>query len=96
MKIDDDLLTKLENLSSLKIEKTKRELVENQLSEVLNFMQNLNELKLEDQSDSFNMLQGGTLLRKDEPSDKDESIDIIIENSPNHEERFFCVPPIIE
>ena len=38
MQIDDTLLAKLEKLSSLKIGEEKRKEIENQLSEILNFV----------------------------------------------------------
>ena len=41
MKIDNELLQKLEKLSSLKISDEKREGVINQLSEIVSFVENL-------------------------------------------------------
>ena len=38
MQIDDTLLTKLEKLSSLKVESDKRKEIEGQLSEILTFL----------------------------------------------------------
>ena len=46
MQIDDTLLTKLEKLSSLKVESDKRREIEGQLSEILSFAGILDELDL--------------------------------------------------
>ncbi len=96
MKIDDDLLMKLENLSSLKIEESKRKETIEQLSKIVNFVENLDELDLENEDASFNMIDGGTFLRQDLQKTDTTSIGIILENAPKKEGKFFCVPPIIE
>lgn len=96
MKIDDTLLTKLETLSSLKIEPSKREEIIGQLSEIVNFVENLNELNLDNEEATFTTVKGGTPLREDTPSTNDEVIKVILENAPKSEGRFFSVPTIIE
>lgn len=96
MKIDDTLLTKLETLSSLKIEQSKREEIIGQLSEIVNFVENLNELDLDKEEATFTTVKGGTPLREDTPSSNDEVIKVILENAPKSEGRFFSVPTIIE
>ncbi|PID47563.1 MAG: Asp-tRNA(Asn)/Glu-tRNA(Gln) amidotransferase GatCAB subunit C [Proteobacteria bacterium] len=96
MKIDNDLLTKLEKLSSLKISDSKRDETIGQLSEIVNFVENLNELDLDNQLATFTTLEGGTPMRKDVSSSSKETIKVILENSPKHEGRFFSVPAIIE
>lgn len=96
MKIDDSLLTKLETLSSLKIEEQKRELVINQLSEIVNFVENLNELDLKSEEATFTTVKGGTPMREDLPSTDKDVVDIILANSPKKDDRFFVVPTIIE
>ncbi len=96
MKIDDNLLTKLETLSALKVKDNKREEVVKQLSGILSFVENLNELELQNEDASFTVLKGGTLLRADEAKKNGEVVDIILENTPKKEGRFFEVPSIIE
>ncbi len=96
MQINDDLLSKLEHLSSLKIEPSKRKETEEQLSQIVNFVENLNELELDKEEATFTTVKGGTPLRKDEICKNEETVNIILENSPKHQERFFSVPPIIE
>ncbi len=96
MVIDDKLLKKLETLSSLEIEQSKRVEVINQLSEIVNFVENLNELDLDKEEATFTTIKGGTPLRKDNPSSEQEIIKTILENSPKSKDRFFAVPAIIE
>ena len=59
MQIDDTLLTKLEKLSSLKVESDKRREIEGQLSEILSFAGILDEL--EDVSVSSDVIE--TILK---------------------------------
>jgi aspartyl-tRNA(Asn)/glutamyl-tRNA(Gln) amidotransferase subunit C len=96
MKIDNDLLQKLEKLSSLKISDEKREGVIHQLSEIVSFVENLNELDLETDEATFTTLSGGTPLREDIPSVNPKIVQTILQHAPQSEEGFFVVPKIIE
>ena len=96
MKIDNELLQKLERLSSLKISDEKREGVINQLSEIVSFVENLNELNLDDEEATCSTLSGGTPLREDIPSVNNEIIKTILNHAPQSESGFFVVPKIIE
>ena len=96
MKLDDELLTKLEKLSSLKIDKEKREGVIEQLSEIVTFVENLNELDLQSEEATFTTVKGGTPMREDIPSNDPNIVATILENAPRSENGFFVVPKIIE
>lgn len=96
MHIDDALLQKLEKLSSLKISDEKREGVINQLSEIVAFVENLNELNLESEEATFTTLAGGTPFREDVPSVNPAIIKTILNHAPQSESGFFVVPKIIE
>ena len=96
MHIDDTLLQKLEKLSSLKISDEKREGVINQLSEIVSFVENLNELNLDDEEATFTTLAGGTPFREDIPSVNSSIVKTILEHAPQSENGFFVVPKIIE
>ncbi|KFL34323.1 MULTISPECIES: Asp-tRNA(Asn)/Glu-tRNA(Gln) amidotransferase subunit GatC [unclassified Sulfurospirillum] len=96
MHIDDTLLQKLEKLSSLKISNEKREGVINQLSEIVAFVENLNELNLESEEATFTTLAGGTPFRDDIPTVNPAIIKIILNHAPQSESGFFVVPKIIE
>lgn len=96
MKIDDDLLKKLEKLSSLQISDEKREGVINQLSEIVSFVENLNELDLDDEEVTFTTVAGGTPFREDTPQSNPQIIETILAHAPLSEDGFFVVPKIIE
>ncbi len=95
MKIDDKLLTKLEKLTSLEIEKSKREEAINELGKIVDFVENLNELDLEDEIATFTTIEGGTPMREDTPSNNPKIIKTILENAPCCEGGSFVVPKII-
>jgi aspartyl-tRNA(Asn)/glutamyl-tRNA(Gln) amidotransferase subunit C len=96
VQLDDSLLTKLEKLSALKIEPAKREGILNQLSEIVSFVENLNELDLDQEEATFTTVAGGTPFREDEPSNNPAIIETILHNAPRSAEGFFVVPKIIE
>lgn len=95
MQIDEKLLSKLENLSALKIDDKKRSDVIVELSEIVNFVEKLNELDLKELDVAVSAIKGGTPLRKDKSSQSDV-IDKVLSEAPKSDERFFIVPKIIE
>ncbi|EAJ6142699.1 Asp-tRNA(Asn)/Glu-tRNA(Gln) amidotransferase subunit GatC [Campylobacter lari] len=95
MQIDDKLLTKLEKLSALKIADEKRQELEEQLSQIVNFVEKLDELKLDEVEAMTSTTKGGTPFRLDE-SRKSEVFDEISKHAPNSQDGFFIVPKIIE
>ena len=95
MQIDETLLAKLEKLSSLKIGEEKRKEIENQLSEILNFVDILDGLDLSDVGAVVSSIDGGTPLRED-VSVSSDVIETILKHAPMSSEHFFVVPKIIE
>lgn len=95
MQIDENLLSKLEKLSALKIDDKKRNELINQLSEIVNFVEKLNELDLSSLQVTINTIEGGAPFRKDEVKSS-EIIDEVLKNAPKNNEHFFIVPKIIE
>ncbi len=96
MLVDKNILEKLEKLSMVEIkDEQKDEMLEN-LNEIVNFVENLNELDLENKDASFTTLNGGTPFREDTPKNDNEVIEIILNNAPKKESEFFVVPKIIE
>jgi len=96
MKINDELLTKLEKLSSLKIADEKRAETIKEIGQIVDFVENLNELDLNDKDDHFSTIEGGTPFREDVPSVNPEIIEDILKHAPKSKEGFFVVPKIIE
>ncbi|MBM0636840.1 Asp-tRNA(Asn)/Glu-tRNA(Gln) amidotransferase subunit GatC [Campylobacter sp. VicNov18] len=94
MQIDEKLLTKLEKLSALQITQNRDETIA-QLSEIVNFVQNLNELDLHSQEFTVNIIKGATPLRSDEIKGA-KVIDQVLNCAPQKQEHFFVVPKIIE
>ena len=96
MKIDNDLLSKLEKLSHLYISDEKRDEVVSQLSDILAYVENLSELDTSSLDSYFSTLDGGTPLREDTPMSSKEISQKILKNAPQAEDNFFIVPAIIE
>lgn len=96
MQVDDALLSRLEKLSFLKISDDKREEVIEQLSQIVNFVDNLSELDTTGVDDKFAMSDDATLLREDTPFCDAQINDSILKNAPMSSDHFFIVPKIIE
>jgi len=94
--INEELLKKLENLSMVEIAKENREEFLNSLKEIVSFVENLNELDLENEEASFTTLEGGTPFRDDTPSKDEEIVKEVLKNAPKVQDDFFVVPKIIE
>ncbi|MDR0407681.1 MAG: Asp-tRNA(Asn)/Glu-tRNA(Gln) amidotransferase subunit GatC [Campylobacteraceae bacterium] len=86
----------METLSSLKIEECERENIINQLSEIVNFVENLNELDIGGYEATFTTVEGGTPFREDIQKCDENIIKTIIKYAPNSDNGFFIVPKIIE
>jgi len=96
VQIDNTLLTKLEKLSHLRIDDSKKEEVMGQLSDILGYIDNLNELDTDALSASFSTLEGGTPLREDRPREHNNIAKDILKHAPQAKDDFFVVPAIIE
>jgi aspartyl-tRNA(Asn)/glutamyl-tRNA(Gln) amidotransferase subunit C len=96
MQIDDTVLAKLEKLSHLRIDETKKEEVKTQLSHILDYIDNLNELDTDALSASFSTLDGGTPLREDKPRQTNDVAENILKHAPKSADDFFIVPAIID
>jgi len=96
MQVDDALLSKLEKLSFLKVSDDKRDEIIGQLSEIVNFVDNLSELDTNDVDDNFAMNDNGTFTREDSPLCDNSVNDNILKNAPLSGDHFFIVPKIIE
>jgi len=96
MKIDEILLQKLEKLSAIQIEEARRESMISEIGKIVDFVENLNELDLDNEEASFSTIEGGTPFREDTPQNNSEIIETILEHAPKREGGFFVVPKIIE
>lgn len=96
MKIDNKLLEKLEKLSALEVSPQKRDEILKQLSEVVSFIEILNDLNLEKQEATFTIATGETPVRRDVAYNDPQVIIDIMKNAPAKNGNFFSVPKIIE
>lgn len=95
MNIDDKLLSKLEKLSALRISDDKREDTMSNLSEIVSFVENLNELDLSAFEATVSTIDTCTPFRED-LSKQSDVIDCVLKHAPSHDESFFLVPKVIE
>lgn len=96
MQIDNNILEKLEKLSHLKIDESKKDEVKEQLSGILSYIENLNELDTTNLDSSFSTLTGGTPLREDLARENHDISNKILSHAPQADDDFFIVPAIIE
>ncbi|EOI5270806.1 TPA: Asp-tRNA(Asn)/Glu-tRNA(Gln) amidotransferase subunit GatC [Campylobacter coli] len=95
MQIDEKLLSKLEKLSALQIEEEKRSEVICQLSEIVDFVEKLNELDLTSSEVTISTIEGGTPFRSDDINSS-SVVETVLNHAPKSNEHFFIVPKIIE
>jgi len=93
MRIDVKLIERLENLSMLEVE-NKEEMAKN-LSEIVEFVEMLNELDTENIEATFNVLNASTPLREDIVKEEN-IIDDVLSHAPKAKDGYFIVPKIIE
>lgn len=92
MQIDDELLGKLQRLAMIEIDDEHKEKVRENLSEILNFVENLNSID----TDSITLTNNEkTPLRVDEPKQSTIAKEVLV-NAPSTQDGFFIVPKIIE
>ena len=97
MIIDELLLNKLEKLSYLEIESEKRDAIKQELTEFLDFVENLKVLDTEGLPTTFKVEEGlKTYLRADEVNCNHEIGKFIVFKSANNDGESFIVPKIIE
>lgn len=96
MKIDENLLQRLEKLSYLQIPEDHRSEMIAQLSEIVSFVDNLSELSRDGISPTFTMNGSATQLRDDKSHANRAINDDILSNAPHSKDHFFIVPKIIE
>ena len=96
MVIDKTLLEKLQRLASLELSEKEQETAKENLSEIVNFIENINKLDLEGIPTSFNPLDTKLPMRDDTPHNNPKIAQSILKNAPLSEDNFFIVPKIIE
>lgn len=94
--VDDKLIAKLEKLSSLKVREENKEKIKSDISQMLEFVNNLNEVDVSNIEAISSTIGGGTPFREDIAVSSKEISDNILKNAPKSEDNYFVVPKIIE
>ena len=95
MKIDKNTTQKIARLCKLRVNNEEIEELSLQLSSILDWVEQLNEVNTEDIEPLSSVSAENLPLRKDEENKKDLSKEIL-SNSPENLENFFVVPKVVE
>jgi len=93
MKIEENLIKKLESLAMLEIDN--KSSMAKDLEEIVEFVENLNEIDTSHIDATFSSLNSSTPLREDKVI-KSDVIKEVLKNAPKVKDNFFIVPKIIE
>ena len=94
MELSKEDVIKIAILSKLEFNDDEIENFRNDLSEILNYMNELNELDTEGINPLFNVLDLDDVTRKDEVTDSLKQEEVL-KNAPDKDENFIIVPKII-
>ena len=95
MKIDKNTTLKIAKLSRIKIDDAEIEELSKQLSAIVDWVEQLNEVNTENVEPLSNVSMAKLPLRKDIENIKDNSKDVLF-NAPDKLENYFAVPKVIE
>ena len=95
MKIDKNTTQTIARLCKLRVDKDEIEELSLQLSSILDWVEQLNEVNTDNIEPLSNVSTENLTLRKDEESKIDLSKEIL-SNSPENLENFFVVPKVVE
>ena len=95
MSIDKDTVKHIAKLARISLDEKKINSLSKDLSSIMEFIDNLNELNTEKIAPLTSIIEASLRSRKDEVSD-DKIRDQILKNSPEKNEEFFVVPKVIE
>ena len=94
MKIDNNLILKLENLSRLKLSEDERVSMISNLSDMLKLVEKLEELPT-DNVEPLIYVNGETNIWRNDESETLISVEMAVKNAPEAQENFFSVPRVI-
>ncbi|MCE2769148.1 MAG: Asp-tRNA(Asn)/Glu-tRNA(Gln) amidotransferase subunit GatC [Saprospiraceae bacterium] len=94
MKIDNNLILKLENLSRLKLSEDERVSMISNLSDMLKLVEKLEELPT-DNVEPLIYINGETNIWRNDASETLISAEMAVKNAPEAQENFFSVPRVI-
>ncbi|MDQ7055075.1 MAG: Asp-tRNA(Asn)/Glu-tRNA(Gln) amidotransferase subunit GatC [Persephonella sp.] len=92
--IDRETVLKVAQLSKLKLKEDEVELFSRQLSEILSFIEKLEELDTESILPFYELIKQETPMRDDEP-EEGLTNEEALSNAPQSEKGFFVVPRVV-
>ena len=95
MKIDKNTTLKIAKLSRIKIDENEVDELSVQLSSILDWVEQLNEVNTDNIKPLSNVSLAKLPLRKDIEDTKDNSEEIL-SNAPDKLEKYFVVPKVVE
>lgn len=95
MRISKEEIEHIASLARLYLSEDEKELFGSQLSSVLDYMEKLNELDTKDIEPTSHVLPLSNVMRNDIASPSIPREDALL-NAPDHTDKFFRVPKIIE
>ena len=94
MKIDNDLILKLENLSRLKLSEEERVSMISNLTDMLQLVEKLKELPT-DEIEPLIYINNETNVWRNDESETLISAEMAVKNAPEAQENFYSVPRVI-
>ena len=95
MKIDKNTILKIAKLSRIKISESEIEELSSQLSSIVDWVEQLNEVNTDTVQPLSNVSMAKLPLRKDIENSKDNSEEVL-SNAPDKLEKYFAVPKVVE
>tara|TARA_B110000014_G_C19789999_1_gene410516 strand:+ start:351 stop:638 length:288 start_codon:yes stop_codon:yes gene_type:complete len=95
MKIDKNTTIKIAKLSRIKLENSEIDELSSQLSSIVDWVEQLNEVNTDNVDPLSNVSMSELPMRKDIENLEDNSKDILL-NAPDKLEKFFAVPKVVE
>lgn len=95
MKIDKDLVDKIAHLARLEFNDQQKDKIEQDLNNILSFMESLNELDTSNVDPLIYMTEEKNVFRKDEQK-QEVTHEEALKNAPKKDSDYFRVPKVIE
>jgi aspartyl-tRNA(Asn)/glutamyl-tRNA(Gln) amidotransferase subunit C len=95
VRISKENIEHIASLARLSLTEEEKDLFGSQLSSILNYMEKLNELDTTDVEPTSHVLPLSNVMRDDVPQPSIPREDTLL-NAPDHTDKFFRVPKIIE
>jgi len=95
MKVDEALISKLEELARLELSETEKQQLQGDLENILEMVEKLQELDTENVDPLIYISEASNVLRSDKVKnqlDRQKALD----NAPDHTDEFFKVPKVID